>query len=290
MFVATLFILRAQNGMTLAQITCGGPRVRVALDRFGRLTLDLKPAKHMKETLSAQLTLVDASVEIDARCVLGPIGLDLSFHRLGVVGRNGSGKSTLARLLAGLIAPAGGTCRLNGVDVYTDRRAALREVGILFQNPDHQIIFPTVLEEVAFGLTQLGRKKAQAERDALAILARFGKSDWARSPVSTLSHGQKHLVCLMSIVAMAPKVLVLDEPFAGLDFPTKTQLSRYLRLFDGAVIHISHDPGDLQDCESVLWLEKGQIARSGDTQRVLANYLDAMETLGAGDDISDLSR
>ena len=246
--------------------------------------------KPLQDTLLAQLTLSRASLRLQDRCILQPLDLDLRFHRLGIVGRNGSGKSTLARLLAGLIAPSQGECRLDGVDVARDRRAALREVGILFQNPDHQIIFPTVLEEVAFGLGQLGRKKAQAEREAHDILARFGKSDWAQSPVSMLSHGQKHLVCLMSIIAMAPRVLVLDEPFAGLDIPTKAQLGRYLRLFQGAVIHISHDPGDLQDCETMLWLDKGEIRETGAAPAVLANYLGAMTRIGEGDDISDLSR
>ncbi|MEX1662086.1 energy-coupling factor ABC transporter ATP-binding protein [Thioclava sp. 15-R06ZXC-3] len=254
------------------------------------MTLNRMTAKQMQEAPEAQLTLADVSVRIEERPVLNQLSLDVSFRRLGIVGRNGSGKSTFARLLAGLIAPQDGLVRLNGVDVFGDRRAALREVGILFQNPDHQIIFPTVLEEVAFGLAQLGRKAKQAERDAHEILARFQKSQWAQMPISTLSHGQKHLVCLMSIVAMSPKVVVLDEPFAGLDMPTKAQLSRYLQLFGGTVIHISHDPKDLADCETVLWLEKGQIARAGAAPDVLNDYLEAMTKLGEGDDISDLSR
>ncbi len=173
------------------------------------------------------------------------LSLDLSFQRLGVVGRNGSGKSTLARVIAGLVPATQGAATLDGADMARDRRAALSGVGILFQNPDHQIIFPTVAEEIAFGLAQLGRSKREAEAEACQTLARFSKEPWADVPVSTLSHGQKHLVCLMAIVAMNPRCLILDEPFAGLDIPTKAQLMRYLAMFAGTIIHISHDPADL---------------------------------------------
>lgn len=235
-----------------------------------------------------RISLEQLSLTLETRPVLCDLDLDLRFRRLGVVGRNGSGKSTLARVIAGLVAPTAGKARLNGHDLCSDRRAALREVGILFQNPDHQIIFPTVLEEVAFGLGQLGRKKREAEQEARDTLARFDKAGWADAPISTLSQGQKHLVCLMAVAAMAPRTLILDEPFAGLDIPTKAQLGRYLALFPGAVIHISHAPEDLADCDRMLWLEKGRIAMVGDADGVNAAYLDEMARQGARDDISHL--
>ncbi|MCB1331602.1 MAG: ABC transporter ATP-binding protein [Maritimibacter sp.] len=237
-----------------------------------------------------RLTLDGLGVTLESRPVLAALDLDLSFRRLGVVGRNGSGKSTLARVIAGLVAPAAGRALLNGHNLAQDRRAALREVGILFQNPDHQIIFPTVLEEIAFGLAQLGQSKRDAEAGARAVLARFDKAGWAEAPIATLSQGQKHLVCLMAVAAMAPRTLILDEPFAGLDIPTKAQLGRYLALFPGAVIHISHAPDDLDGCDHMLWLDRGRIAMAGAPDAVMAAYLDAMTRQGTQDDISDLPR
>ena len=237
-----------------------------------------------------RIALDGLCLTLEARPVLSELDLDLRFRRLGVVGRNGSGKSTLARVIAGLIAPTAGTVRLNGHDLFQDRRAALGEVGILFQNPDHQIIFPTVLEEVAFGLGQLGRTKRAAETQARETLARFDKAGWAEAPISALSQGQKHLVCLMAVAAMAPRTLILDEPFAGLDIPTRAQMRRYLALFPGAVIHISHAPDDLDDCDTMLWLDKGRIAMVGGHASVNAAYLNEMARQGAHDDISDLSR
>lgn len=108
------------------------------------------------------------------RTVLRDLSLSLSERRIGIVGRNGSGKTTLSRVIAGLIAPDAGNVLVGGVDVVADRKAAVRTVGILFQNPDHQIIFPTVEEELAFGLRQLGRNKPDARRGAHDVLVRFG--------------------------------------------------------------------------------------------------------------------
>ena len=134
---------------------------------------------------------------------------------MAVLGRNGSGKSTLARVMAGLQKPNSGRVRIAAVDVARDRRGALGAVGILFQNPDHQIIFPTVREELSFGLTQMGLPKQQVAERVAQTLAHFGKAAWMDAAVHQLSQGQRQLVCLMAILAMRPRVIVLDEPFAG---------------------------------------------------------------------------
>lgn len=236
-----------------------------------------------------RLQLAAASVLHETIPALDGLELDLRVTRLGVVGRNGSGKSTLARLLAGLIAPTQGSVHIDGLDLARDRRAALRKVGIIFQNPDHQLIFPTVLEEISFGLTQLGLSRPDAAEKARATLAGFGKAHWAEAYVNTLSQGQKHLVCLMSVVAMAPRLLILDEPFAGLDIPTKAQLTRYLSHFDGDVIHITHDPADLTGYDQLLWLDRGKIRDFGDKPRVLTEFTAHMQQLGEEDDLSDLA-
>ena len=102
--------------------------------------------------------------------VLRDVSLKSDAARIGVVGRNGSGKTSFERVLSGLVAADTGQVRLNGVDVAHDRRRAIGAVGILFQNPDHQIIFPTVEEEIAFGLLQMGQSKAEAARGVAAIL------------------------------------------------------------------------------------------------------------------------
>lgn len=250
---------------------------------------DREPGAEAPVPPASRLRLEGARVAHGEKVVLADLTLDLAVSRLAIVGRNGSGKSTLARLLAGLVTPDAGQVTINGVDMACDRKAALGEVGILFQNPDHQIIFPTVLEELAFGLAQQGRGKKQAEEAARETLARFGKDHWDAAYVDTLSHGQKHLVCLMAITAMAPRLLILDEPFAGLDIPTRAQLMRYLGHYQGNLIHISHDPADLAGCDQALWLEQGQIHRQGESAAVIADYVARMTELGEADDIADLA-
>ena len=203
------------------------------------------------------------SCQYGDKTVLDTITLELTQARVGIVGRNGSGKSTLARAFSGLIRPEQGRILINGIDVLNDRKSSLSAVGILFQNPDHQIIFPTVEEEISFGLRQLGHSKADASTKTDETLANFGKSDWAKRPVSTLSQGQRHLVCLMSVLAMAPSVIILDEPFSGLDIPTTRALQKRLNQLDQTLIHITHDPARIADYDRVLWIEGGKIIADG---------------------------
>lgn len=218
----------------------------------------------------------NVSLSLNARKLLNGVSLDIQEQRVGVIGRNGSGKTSFARLLSGLLAPSSGRVRVNGNDLFKHRAAALKTVGILFQNPDHQIIFPTVLEELSFGLTQQGQRKAEAMQNATKILQQFDRLDWAERTIATLSQGQRHLVCLLSVLAMAPPLLVLDEPFAGLDLPTKTYLQNLLYGLDQSVLHITHDLQALAEYERVIWLEKGQVVGDGLPKHIIPNFENAM--------------
>lgn len=218
----------------------------------------------------------NVSLSLNARELLKGVSLDIQEQRVGVIGRNGSGKTSFARLLCGLLAPSSGRVRVNGNNLFKHRAAALKTVGILFQNPDHQIIFPTVLEELSFGLTQQGQRKAEAMQNATKILQQFDRLDWAERTIATLSQGQRHLVCLLSVLAMAPPLLVLDEPFAGLDLPTKTYLQNLLYGLDQSVLHITHDLQALAEYERVIWLEKGQVAGDGLPKNIIPAFENAM--------------
>ena len=113
--------------------------------------------------------LKDVIFEFENHRVIDQVDLNIIEHRVGIIGVNGSGKSTLARLIAGLISPIHGTIKINDIDIYKDRKSALNTVGIIFQNPDHQIIFPTCIEEISFGLIQQGITRYEAEKKALKI-------------------------------------------------------------------------------------------------------------------------
>ena len=188
------------------------------------------------------LILQDASLLLAGRSVLSGLSLRLTEPRIGIIGRNGSGKTSLVRLLAGLLAPTTGTVRLHGLDPARERKAMLGRIGLVFQNPDRMILFPTVVEELAFGLIQQGQPKPQADAAVRAALAADGRGHWADAAISTLSQGQRHYLCLLSVLLMAPDILLLDEPLAGLDLPTQARLNRRLAALPQQVITVSHDP------------------------------------------------
>ena len=235
------------------------------------------------------ITLSQARVTLAGKTVLEGISAHLTEARIGIVGRNGSGKTTLLRLMAGLIAPTAGTVRLGETDPFKDRKTTLSALGILFQNPDHQILFPTVAEEIAFGLRQLGQSEAEAQTGAAAMLARLGRSHWAKAATHTLSQGQRHYLCLMAVLAMAPATILLDEPFAGLDLPSQMQLKRSFAALPQRLITITHDPALVADYDRVLWLQDGRIRADGAAGDVLAAYTAAMAVEGGADADTDLT-
>ncbi|MBV7407791.1 energy-coupling factor ABC transporter ATP-binding protein [Maritimibacter sp. DP1N21-5] len=237
----------------------------------------------------AWLNLSGVTLRIDGRTIIDNLSCDIRERRVGIVGRNGSGKTTLARLIAGLQKPDSGRVEIDGADMLSDRRAALSHVGILFQNPEHQIIFPTVEEELAFGLLQQGQSREDAAEGVARVLARFGRSDWRDAATATLSQGQKQLVCLMAVLAMRPRLIVLDEPYSGLDIPTRRQLMRHVDQVEASVVQITHDPDSVADCDRVLWIDKGAIRRDGPAPEVLAEFCRTMEAWGDDDDLAHLA-
>ena len=235
------------------------------------------------------IELQGAGYAVAGKGILCGLSLHLQEQRIGIIGRNGSGKTTLLRLIAGLIAPTAGTVRVDGVDPFTDRKAALARLGILFQNPDHQILFPTVEEELAFGLRQQGRPQAQALATARAALAAEGRAHWAGAAVSTLSGGQRHWLCLQSVLLMRPATILLDEPFAGLDLPSIARVSRRFAALPQRLITITHDPASVSDADRVIWLEAGRVQADGPPATVLPDFSAEMARIGGTDADADLS-
>lgn len=242
-------------------------------------SLQEKPLKQN----TAGVHLASVVMEFAGRTVIPGISLHLCEQRIALIGRNGSGKTTLLRLMAGLVAPTRGQIKVDGIDPYRDRKAILSRLGIMFQNPDHQIIFPTVGEELGFGLKQQGHCPDTVARMVKDILAQHGRSHWYDVSVHTLSHGQRQFLCLLSILAMGPDTILLDEPFAGLDLPTTIRLSRTFSRLPQRLITVTHDPAVAREAGRVVWIDAGQVRADGTPEVVLPAFEAEMQELGEHD-------
>ena len=221
--------------------------------------------------------LKQARVDRGGQTVLHDLDLSITQHRVAIVGRNGSGKSTLARLIKGILRPSSGTVRLYGRDPAKRDFDSLSVAGFLFQNSDHQILCPNVFEEIAFGLSENGTSSKRIDSTVMALLQHYGIADWRDRAVATLSEGQRRLVCLLAVLIMQPKVILLDEPFNGLDIPTRNRLKRFIADLPHQVLMITHDIDSLNDFDRVLWIEKGRIHADGRPESILPAFAVAMQ-------------
>jgi len=184
----------------------------------------------------------------------GPVLDDLDFtlhsgERVGLVGPIGSGKTTLLLSLVGLVPLNQGELVFQErvVRAKTDVAALRRAVGFVFQDPDDQLFSPTVLEDVAFGLLNLGCSQAEALDKSLAMLEDMHLAHLAQRQPNTLSGGQKRLVSLATVLVMRPKTLLLDEPTNDLDDRSRELVMGILQQSGCALVVASHDQALLDD-------------------------------------------
>lgn len=216
-------------------------------------------------------------LDIGGKQILQDLTLTLSEDRIGVIGLNGSGKSSLVRMLNGLRMPSSGSLTLFGAPAGDAEPELPRHVGFVFQNPDHQAIFPTVEEEIAFGLTQLGEGKAESRNHARAFLALHGCAGLAGKPITELSEGQKQLVCILAVLVMEPRLLVLDEPMTSLDALVTRRIRDKILSLPQKIVMVSHDLEHFSGFDRLVWLEDGRLRMDGAPADVLEAYRDDIQ-------------
>ena len=195
---------------------------------------------------------------------------------VAILGSNGCGKSTLAKHFNSILLPCGGKVMVCGMDTADEERlmAVRRSVGMVFQNPDNQIVANVVEEDVAFGPENLGISSAEIRRRVDNALQQVGMSEYAQHAPHLLSGGQKQRVAIAGIIAMEPKCIVLDEPTAMLDprgrrevIDTITKLNREKKI---TVVLITHHMDEAAKAQRVVVLHKGKVAADGAPKEVFS--------------------
>lgn len=181
-------------------------------------------------------------------------------ERVALLGLNGSGKTTLLNVVAGLV-PFTGKAEVCGIPVCRSRLREVRaRIGFLFGVPDDQLLFPNVLEDVAYSLRQRGVPKASRESQARDVLASLGIAALAGASPYSLSQGQRQRVALAGVLAGSPDLLLLDEPSASLDPVGQAELARALRPLPAALVMATHDiPFAERICSRFIVLDSGRI-------------------------------
>ncbi len=198
---------------------------------------------------------------------------------LGIIGHTGSGKSTLIQHLNGLLQPTSGRILLAGKDIWAEPKK-IREVrcavGLVFQYPEYQLFEETVYKDIAFGPKNMGLDEAEIDRRVRDAAAFVGLREelLEKSPFE-LSGGQKRRVAIAGVIAMEPKVLVLDEPTAGLDPHGRdailAQIQAYHRARGAAVVLVSHSMEEIaRNVDRIVVLSGGQVYMEGTPEKVFA--------------------
>jgi energy-coupling factor transport system ATP-binding protein len=184
---------------------------------------------------------------------------------VGIAGMNSSGKSTLVRMINGLIFPSGGEVKINGMSTLDRKNIKnIRNlVGMVFQNPDNQIVSPIVEEDIAFGPINLGLTKQEVKERTDWVLKVLKLEELRYHSPHLLSGGQKQKVAIASALAMRPSYLILDEPTAMLDNVSRNELLSILKFlnrdFGMTIILISHRMEDMVEANRLIVLERGEI-------------------------------
>ena len=211
--------------------------------------------------------------------VLALQGVDLSIEKgtfVVVLGHNGSGKSTLAKTFNGVLLPSGGKVYVKGMDTTNEDLllAIRRTVGMVFQNPDNQIVANVVEEDVAFAPENLGVPSEEIRRRVDDALSAVGMSEFVRHAPHLLSGGQKQRIAIAGVLAMEPECIVLDEATAMLD-PIGRQevlstVHRLNREKGMTVVLITHHMNEAEEADRVVVMDDGHVALDGTPQEVFS--------------------
>ncbi|MGI6706132.1 MAG: energy-coupling factor transporter ATPase [Clostridia bacterium] len=193
-----------------------------------------------------------------------------------IIGHNGSGKSTLAKHFNALFKPTKGTVWVKGMDTSDEENVwkIRQEAGMVFQNPDNQIVATVVEEDVAFGPENLGIPPKDIRERVDRALATVSMSSYANAAPHMLSGGQKQRIAIAGIIAMKPEIIILDEPTAMLDPSGRREVMETIHRLNKeeniTIVHITHFMEEAIDADRVIVMEEGKVVMDGTPREVFA--------------------
>ncbi len=195
---------------------------------------------------------------------------------VAIMGQNGAGKTTLVKHFNGLLKPTSGAVRVNGVETTKTSVAALaRNVGFVFQNPDHQLFSETVDDEIAFALKNFGYEAEVIEKRITWAVNLLGLTQYRKTSPFMLSGGERKRVALASVLAWDPQILILDEPTIGQDHRQKENLRQFIMQMQTqgkTVVIVTHDVEFVAECNPrVVLMREGKIVADGQGKQILTN-------------------
>jgi biotin transport system ATP-binding protein len=220
------------------------------------------------------------SHDFDGRAVLTEISLTLTERRIAIIGANGSGKTTLARMLNGLLLPKTGDVLVDGVSARRDGRKLREKVGYVFQNPEHQIVMPTVEEDLAFGPQNMNLAKEEIAARVERMLAEHCLAGRRNAAAHLLSGGEQKLLTLLSVLIMEPRYIIFDEPMNSLDLAARRRLSRLMDGLEQTLITITHDLDMIAHYDRAILIHEGHVAADGSPAEVISHYTGLVEAGG----------
>ena len=198
--------------------------------------------------------------EKDNTLILEDIDFCLKNKRTGIIGSNGSGKSSLLRLIKKIEKPSKGK-------LYTEHTSSL-----IFQNPDHQILCPTVQDELCFGQIEMGNSKDLINERLNKLLSKYEVKYLLDKTTHELSEGEKQLVCILSALMDESEIILFDEPFSSLDLKNQKKFMEIIFKLSQPIIMATHQLDLLEKFDEIIWLENGRVKLVGPADQTTAKY------------------
>ena len=206
------------------------------------------------------VTFEQVYFEKDGSLILKDINICVKNKRTGIIGSNGAGKSSLLKLIKKIEKPSTGK-------LYTEHSSSL-----IFQNPDHQILCPTVRDELCFGQMEMGNSKEHIKDKLNKILLKYEVEYLLNKTTHELSEGEKQLICILSALMDESDIFLFDEPFSSLDLKNQKKFMEIILNLSQPIIMATHQLDLLEGFDEIIWLENGQINYVGPANKTIDQY------------------